>query len=132
MTNNELLQELKETTGFQLTDKNDYGSISRAANIANPLMSNIEYLYKFYPEMKRRIDNLPWQTGRPTEPGKYITVADCNEHEITHNWLNENGYWGWLDRHIIGWMPVPQMNDEPISIKKDNKYFWKDGGQPLW
>ena len=131
MTNKELFKELKETTGFKIEENFGYGTISRAANIANPSMSAVEYLHVFYPEMRRRIDNLPWQTGHPTKPGYYITVADCNEHEITYNWLNENGYWGWLNSHIIGWMPVQLMNEEPILIKKDNKYFWKDGGQPL-
>lgn len=131
MTNNELLKELYETTGFKLNE-HDYGSISQAATNKDESMTNIEYLYEFYPEMKRRIDNLPWQSGKPSKPGNYITVADCNEHEVTYNSFNENGYWGWLDRHIIGWMPIPPMNDEIISIKKDNKYTWKDGGHQLW
>lgn len=139
MTNNELIAALVEAVGYDPDEK--YGmyhigsALSKEEQIA---MTQFEYSWNYYPKIRKMIENLPWIDANemlPPEDGRYLTLLDCNEHEIDKNSieLKPDGkrHWSWCDRHVCYWMPIPEKNDNPISWKK-SKMNWHDGGQRMY
>lgn len=136
MTNNELISALVTAVGYDPNKEHGMWRIGSALTEEELIaMSNLEYSWNYYPKIRKMIEDLPWIAVNemlPPEDGEYLTLLDCNEHEIDKNCikLKPDGkrHWGWCDRHVCYWMPIPEKNDNPISWKK-SKMNWIDGGQ---
>ena len=89
-------------------------------------MSSWEYRDEFHPKMAQLLESLPWTkvVEKPRYPkadeypeadGDYITMLDCNEHEVLVN-RYRNGKWTLYNRtHIKWWMPLPEDIEKYIS-----------------
>lgn len=136
MTNNELINALIEAVGYDPDDEYGMYHIGTALPAKEYReMSDREYIYKYYPKIRRMIEALPWisvKDSLPPTDGKYLTLLDCNEHEINKNTIRLCGdgrrHWSWCDRHVCYWMPIPEKNDEEITWKR-SIMNWVDGGQ---
>jgi len=123
---NEILEILKECANFELErlEKGDlfgYGSINNFLECRN--MDSYNYLNIWYPEKREKLESLPWTKvvedprmpkpeEYPKENGEYITMMDCNEHEICTNTFKD-GNFSWMNRtHIKWWMPLLKTNKE--------------------
>lgn len=120
MTKKEIFDILKEAANFELKQLGfglyGYGSISHCPQCKN--MSELEYTLH-YNKMKNLLESLPWEKvvknprhpeveEYPQEDGTYITMMDCNEHEVCTNEFND-GNFIWMNRtHIKWWMKLPE------------------------
>ena len=121
MTKQEILSILKEAANFELKQLNfglhAHGSISSCPQCKN--MAGLEYS-SHYEKMKKKLESLPWEKvvkyprnphlydEYPHEDGVYITMMDCNEHEVCTN-IFRNGNFSWMNRtHIKWWMKLPE------------------------
>ena len=94
------------------------GAINCCSECRAGKMTQGEYREEFHPKMAQMLESLPWAKTvssprnprldeYPNENGEYITMLDCNEHEVLINTFR-NGKWTLYDRtHIKWWMPVP-------------------------
>ena len=118
MNRQEILNILKEGADFSLDeyDGHGFGSIGRCPQCKD--MTNFEYCYVHYPKMKNLLESLPWNiVGNPRNPkpeeypsedGVYITMMDCNEHEVCTN-IFKDGNFSWMNRtHIKWWLKLPE------------------------
>ena len=116
----EILGKLKEATNFKMvktdTGYNGWGNISNFTECRDMTRGG----YHMHYERKRRLlESLPWtmEVGNPRNPkegeypaedGRYVTMLDCNEHEVLCNRF-EDGRWTLFDRtHVKWWMPIPE------------------------
>ena len=124
MTKEEIYQILKEAAGFELDNENcGMGSIAKTFKSKYEQWPNNnviqEYINEHYPKMKKLLESLPWDMEvkiprnptheeYPTEDGKYITMMDCNEHEVCTNDFHD-GQFAWMNKtHIKWWMKLPE------------------------
>lgn len=120
MTPKEIFDILKQCANFEL-EKEDWGIHAWGAINACPEckdMSEAFYCAIHYPNAVKKLESLPWtmivksphnpQDGEyPTEDGTYITMMDCNEHEVCTNTFKD-GSFTWMNRtHIKWWMKLP-------------------------
>ncbi|WQJ53809.1 MAG: hypothetical protein [Wendovervirus sonii] len=130
MTNKQIIDILTQTVGY----KKDFvlGAIgSSLSKDEFDKMGRIEYL-QYYIKMRNMIESLPWISVKDKLPecdGQYLTLLDCNEHEIDNNWYKDKT-WGWCRTHVQYWMPIPEDNDNEITYIP-SKMDWKDGGMKL-
>ena len=118
MITNEILQALKEGANFEIKPKGTgYGSISNFPECRNKngVMTSHQY-YIHYEKKKKILESIPWtkvvENPRnpkpeeyPTKDGEYITMLDCNEHEVICNSFRD-GRWLLYDKtHVKWWMP---------------------------
>ena len=128
MTNKEIFDILKECANFEL-EKKDWGVHAWGAINVCPEckeMSEAFYCAVHYPNMVKKLESLPWtmivknprnpQDGEyPTEDGTYITMMDCNEHEVCTN-IFKDGRFSWMNKtHIKWWMPLPEYDDTDLQ-----------------
>lgn len=117
----EILNVLKECANFELKTlpNGSYYYVPGAINRCDECkdMTHAYYYNYHYPDKSKKLESLPWTKvvknprnpepdEYPTENGKYITMMDCNEHEI---WINEfrDGHFSWMNKtHIKWWMPL--------------------------
>lgn len=120
MTKEEILNILKEAANFELEPQAfgtyGHGSIMNCPQCKD--MSEIEYTLH-YNRMKKLLESLPWEKivknpripdydEYPHEDGIYITMMDCNEHEVCTN-VYAKGNFSWMNRtHIKWWMKLPE------------------------
>lgn len=117
MTKEEIYSILKFAAGFELDEDNfGSGSIAKTFSHSNSIT---EYMYEHYPKMCEMLESLPWEKeidnprnpkrdDYPTEDGIYITMMDCNEHEVCTNTFHD-GHFSWMNRtHIKWWMKLPE------------------------
>lgn len=120
----EILEKLKEGANFELKYDKDgrlggYGAINRFDECKlenNP--SQYWYDYVHYPEKKKILESLPWNTVEnprypkpgeyPTEDGDYITMLDCNEHEVWHNKFRDGNWLIFNKTHVKWWIKIPE------------------------
>ena len=116
MNKEEIYGILKEAAGFELdNDKFGFGRINKTFKGDN----NYDYCNFHYPKMKTLLESLPWEKivqnpynpkadEYPTEDGEYITMMNCNEHEVCTNTF-KNGNFSWMNKtHIKWWMKLPK------------------------
>ena len=72
-----------------------------------------------YEKMKQLLESIPWKkvVKNPRNPeadeypkknGTYITMMDCNEHEVCTNEFKD-GQFTWMNKtHIKWWMKLPE------------------------
>ena len=96
-----------------------FGSINRCPQCKPEKMTIGEHKYVHYPKMAKLLESLPWEKvvqnpynpkvdEYPTEDGIYITMMDCNEHEVCTNTFRD-GNFSWMNRtHIKWWMKLPE------------------------
>lgn len=94
-------------------------------------MTQDEYSWDFHPKMSKLLESLPWthivESPRnpkagdyPSEPGEYLTMLDCNEHEVVCNTFHDDGHWTLYNRtHIKWWMPWPADVRDYLKEAKD-------------
>ena len=117
MTKEEIYRILKEAAGFELDEDNfATGSIAKTFPHNN---SSIKYIGEHYPKMLQMLESLPWEKEinnprnpnrdeYPTKDGIYITMMDCNEHEVCTNHFHDD-HFTWMNRtHIKWWMKLPE------------------------
>ena len=124
MTAEEIFYILKEAAGFELDDDNNgFGSINKTFKSKYENYPNANYLQEYinehYPKMVKLLESLPWEKivlnprnpkpeEYPTEDGIYITMMDCNEHEVCTNEFHD-GRFCWMNKtHIKWWMKLPE------------------------
>lgn len=123
MTPKEILEVLKECANFEL-EKTESGLIHGFGSINScPIckdMSQEYYCSVHYPHMAKKLESLPWtkvienprlpkENDYPTKEGVYITMMDCDEHEVCTNTFID-GHFTWINRtHIKWWMPLPEI-----------------------
>jgi len=133
MTGKEIIKILSETVGY----KND-GTFVLGNFISSFDKKTLESLHanpdiyhnELYPKMKKAVESLPWISVHdymPDMEGKYLTLLDCNEHEVDCNTYKDR-YWHWCHRHVCYWMPIPEDTDEEIDWRP-SVMDWHDGGQ---
>lgn len=122
MNKEEIYKILKEATNFELEKKDwgysGFGAINRCPQCKE--MSEYEYINIHYPKMVKLLESLPWErivkyprnpqikNEYPTEDGIYITMMDCDEHEVCTNTF-KNGSFTWMNcTHIKWWMKLPE------------------------
>lgn len=140
MTNNELIKALKVAVGYDHEEALKGSGMYRIGSaLSDDEFMKIVDTYKseYYPRVRALIEKLPWISTNdmlPETDGDYLTLLDCNEHEIDVNHIrlypDGNRHWMWCDRHVCYWMPIPEANDNEISWKP-SKMDWHDGGQPM-
>lgn len=120
MIKKEIFDILKEAANFKIEQCSfgpyGYGSIAHCPQCKD--MNQFEYSLH-YDIMKNLLESLPWEkviknprlpedNEYPKEDGIYITMMDCNEHEVCTNKF-ENGKFTWMNRtHIKWWMKLPE------------------------
>lgn len=120
MNREEIFNILKEAANFEIEHRSfgpyGYGSIASCPQCKD--MSELEYILH-YNKMKKLLESLPWEkivknprlpedNEYPQKDGIYITMMDCNEHEVCTNEFN-NGNFIWMNRtHIKWWMKLPE------------------------
>ena len=124
MTTEKIYNILKINAGFELdTDKFGMGSIAKTFKPKHGQWPNNdvvgEYIYEHYPKCAKNLESLPWtctvkfprypsENEYPTEDGIYITMMDCNEHEVCTNKFHD-GHFAWMNKtHIKWWMKLPE------------------------
>ena len=126
----ELFEKLKEGAGLELEFENGrwhgFGAINRFEECKVGRMTQTMYDCVHYPEKQAILESLPWvkvvvnprnpKPGEyPTENGEYITMLDCNEHELLINTFKD-GIWSLYHKtHIKWWMHMPDMTDYKIE-----------------
>jgi hypothetical protein len=122
MENKEILNILQKAAGakFSFNSKGEIwlsGSIAHCSESEG--ISEEKYINEVYPKMKSLLESIPWTktvenprnpkgNEYPEENGWYITMLDCNEHEILVNRF-EKGDSGWSfynKTHVKWWMPL--------------------------
>ena len=122
MENKEILNILQKAAGakFSFNSKGEIwlsGSIAHCSESKG--ISEEKYINEVYPKMKSLLESIPWTktvenprnpkgNEYPEENGWYITMLDCNEHEILVNRF-EKGDSGWSfynKTHVKWWMPL--------------------------
>lgn len=133
MEPSEILEILKDCANFEI-GKPKYGSfIYGFGSIYNcPIcrgMSPEFYCSIHYPAMAKILESLPWTKiienprnpkpeDYPTEDGLYITMMDCNEHEICTNTFKD-GNFSWMNKtHIKWWMPLSNLYETETAKEK--------------
>ena len=120
MTKKEIFDILKEAANFEIEQRSfgthGYGSIAHCPQCKD--MNQFEYSLH-YDKMKKLLESLPWEKvvknprlpvdeEYPQKDGTYITMMDCNEHEVCTNKFEE-GKFTWMNRtHIKWWMKLPE------------------------
>ena len=106
-----------------------FGAINRCPECKN--MTEREYRQEHHPAMSKLLESLPWEkvVERPRNPrndeypqedGTYITMLDCNEHEVLVNRFRD-GRWSLYDEtHVKWWMKLPKMDKEECEDEKEN------------
>ena len=126
MKNKEIIETLKMAIGY---NTNDF-CISNIANTFNGTQLSKYQIH--YMKMRDAIEKLPWISIKdklPDNEEEYLTLLDCNEHEILTN-RYRNGYWDMFNTHVCYWMPIPKDNDEEIDYQP-SKMNWYGGGCKL-
>lgn len=130
MNKKEILQILKIAANFIPVKENGKWYANGAINLCDECenMSSYDYSYHHYPKMRDLLESLPWEgfvkspyypkPGEyPTEEGEYITMLDCNEHEVLINRFSKNSvgelHWALYNRtHIKWWMKLPDLDND--------------------
>ena len=117
MTRQEILDILKEGANFSLDEKGyGFGAVNRCPECKG--ITSDYYWYVLYPAKTKLLESLPWNAVKnprnplpaeyPSEDGEYITMMDCNEHEVCTNTFR-SGRFSWMDKtHIKWWMKLPE------------------------
>jgi hypothetical protein len=142
MDTKEIVRILKTAANmtFESKDGRLYGNgaINRCLECRNEKMIQEEYCNVFHPKMAKLLESLPWEkTVRsprnprieeyPDKNGQYITMLDCNEHEVLIN-SYKNGRWSLYDRtHIKWWMPVPTDIEKYLNKQTLKELYWTSG-----
>lgn len=122
MKRDEILSVLKRCANFQLNEAeegrvSDIGAICFCEGCKD--MTETEYK-AHYNQCKAELEALPWdgfvenprlpkENEYPTENGEYITMLDCNEHEVLINAFR-NGLWLLYHKtHVKWWMPLTRL-----------------------
>ena len=125
METKEIYAVLKKAANFETYTENGvvfgFGAINNCPECKD--MTESEYCYDHHPAMAKLLESLPWEkvVARPRNPrieeypqtdGAYITMLDCNEHEVLVNHFR-NGSWSLYNRtHIKWWMKLPEIRKE--------------------
>lgn len=124
MSTKEIFDILKEAAGFELdADKFGTGSIAKTFKSKYGQWPNNdviqEYINEHYPKCAKMLESLPWtcnikfprypsENEYPSEDGIYITMMDCNEHEVCTNKFHD-GHFAWMNKtHVKWWMKLPE------------------------
>ena len=121
MDTKKILEILKKAANLEPELKNGKILGVGAINMCDKCkdMTEYEYRYEHYPNMSELLESLPWthtiptprnprETDYPDKPGEYLTMLDCNEHEVVCNTYHEDGRWTLYNRtHIKWWMSWP-------------------------
>lgn len=121
MSSQEIFNFLKKYANFELKKLNGniygFGSIIRCPECRGA--SNDVYM-QIYHNYAEKLESLPWTSvvkdprspkegEYPIKEGVYITMMDCNHHEVCTNTFR-NGHFIWMNRtHIKWWMPMPNI-----------------------
>lgn len=132
MEPNKILEILKDCAGFKI-EKLPFGTIHGFGSIKNcPICKDMSlefYCSIHYPTMVKALESLPWTKNieipsnpkpedYPTEDGLYITMMDCNEHEICTNTFKD-GNFSWMNKtHIKWWMPLSNLYETETAKEK--------------
>lgn len=122
MEGNEILEVLKRCANFTPTKgKNGYfvgvGTISLCPECATMRSCDYELHYNQY---KKELEALPWEKvvenprlpqkdEYPTENGEYVTMLDCNEHEVLVNTFKNGSWLLYHNTHVKWWMPLTRL-----------------------
>ena len=116
MSPSEILQILKNNTGFELEFKNGlfygYGSIYKTNNLKETYSIKKESLEKSLPWTKTVSNPRNPKTDEyPDTDGDYITMLDCDGHAVLiHTYYN--GKWALYNRtHVKWWMPLSALEE---------------------
>ena len=117
MTNEEIIEILRVAAALDVNE--DYPSGSIADSAERDCVTPDVYKKRHYPMMCKMLESLPWtmtvknprnpqKDEYPSEEGEYLTMLDCNEHEVCHNTFRD-GHWTLYNRtHVKWWMPMPR------------------------
>lgn len=124
MDGKEILAKLKEGANFELKFEDGnltgYGAINNFDE-CKLYSSHTQYWYDYvhYPEKKKILESLPWNLVEnprnpkpgeyPTKDGDYITMLDCNEHQVWHNTFRDGNWLIFNKTHVKWWMPIPEV-----------------------
>lgn len=124
MSTKEIFDILKEAAGFELdADKFGTGSIDKTFKSKYEQWANNnvlqEYINEYYPRCTKILESLPWEKiivnprnpkpeEYPSEDGIYITMMDCNEHEVCTNKFHDGHFARMNKTHIKWWMKLPE------------------------
>ncbi len=122
MAEHVILDILKRCTNFTPTkSKNGYfvgvGSISLCPECATMRSSDYELHYN---KCKKELEALPWEKvvenprlpqkdEYPTENGEYVTMLDCNEHEVLVNTFRNGKWLLYNNTHVKWWMSLTRL-----------------------
>ena len=122
MSSEEILRVLKEGANFEMEYKGacgwcGYGSIRHFSECKYDLFDYNTH----YNKKKKLLESLPWTKvvanprnprpdEYPTKDGEYITMLDCNEHEVLCNTFRDGRFLLYDKTHIKWWMPNPCGN----------------------
>lgn len=128
MTRQEILDVLIRCALLKINENGDgetIGSIARGwvfySNHIKSENKSLDYYSSYqayYDRCRAELESLPWNVVAdprnpkdgeyPSEDGTYITMLDCNEHEVLTNDFR-NGFWSLYHRtHIKWWMKLPE------------------------
>lgn len=134
MTEKDIYKILVQTVGYHNTTHYLWNLTD---SLPKDKVNQDYYSMVHYPKMRKLLESLPWISIKdrlPDEHGRYLTLADCNEHEVCENdfkIIEGHPWWSWTNKHIIYWMPIPRYKDIEINWKPSLPFEWKDGGYPL-
>lgn len=119
----EIFEILKNCANFTLSFKNGNWYGCGAINYCSQCekMSYVYYCNVHYPIMAKMLEALPWtkivsnprfphNEEYPSEPGRYITMLDCDEHYVLINTYDGQNWSLYNNTHVKWWMPLPDMS----------------------
>lgn len=125
MTTRELIQCLVECTNFQfrkLSDNHYYGS----GAINNFKNLTAESYPAHYDKCSKALEEIPWTfvvknprnpqpDEYPASDGRYLTMLDCNEHEVNIQNFRNGSFTLYNKTHIKWILPLPEDFDSVVS-----------------
>lgn len=118
MTRQEILDALMRCASLEINENGDAEHIGSIARSWNSELDPASIYFDHYDRCKAELESLPWNVVAdprnpkdgeyPSEDGTYITMLDCNEHEVLTNDFR-NGFWTlYNNTHIKWWMKLPE------------------------
>ena len=112
---------LRRCASVRINENGDAENIGSIARSWNPALHPESTYPDHYYRCKAELESLPWHVVAdprnpkdceyPSENGTYVTMLDCNEHEVLTNHFRD-GFWTLYHKtHVKWWMKLPDADN---------------------
>lgn len=141
MTRKEILDVLRRCASVRINENGDAENIGSIARSWNPALHPGSTYPDHYYRCKAELESLPWHVVAdprnpkdceyPSENGTYVTMLDCNEHEVLTNDFRD-GFWTLYHKtHVKWWMRLPEDEGKEEKRLITKQFLEKHGFEYL-